>query len=283
MCHLKFFDFSKCNSCRFSHFKKVLSRFKRVNNSDNSSTIQQLQQKKNPSDPNKKFQLALPMLSLKTASKQLQKLSLASALQSKRKIDAKGIFSNVKSGKYHTNAAPQNVVCDDELAVTPSELITIFLAQVLHLIFSFNLTVLKYPAPLPQIQSGKEMENWKLSKQANSDFEDGQTASKGDEEGIYVTRASASYIQALREALGRKILFSAYPKSDGKRQGNDKAAYGVFEDVNRQFRIVTIDDVVFAECKCDDFVVRCSDNAAFSGSTGCFIGYWQNEGYLLTD
>jgi hypothetical protein len=92
-----------------------------VNCSDNSSTLQHNQQKAHQNDP-KKFQLALPMLSLKTASKQLQKLSLASALQSKRKIDAKGIFSNVKSGKYHTNAAPHNYACDDYLAITLSEL-----------------------------------------------------------------------------------------------------------------------------------------------------------------
>jgi hypothetical protein len=83
--------------------------------------MQHLQRKKTDSDP-KKFQLALPMLSLKTASKQLQRLSLASALQSKRKVDAKGIFSNVKSGKYHTNATPLDFACNDEFAVTPSRL-----------------------------------------------------------------------------------------------------------------------------------------------------------------
>lgn len=263
----------------------MLSRFKHVNNSDNSSTVQQLQRKK-PQCDTKKFQLALPMLSLKTASRQLQKISLASALQSKRKIDAKGIFSNVKSGKYHTNAAPQNFACEDEFAVTPSEMQTILLAQNCEFDFLFSLTVLKHPAPLPQIQPAKEIEHWRLNGQGNSDFEDGNAASKGDEESIYVTRASASYIHALREALGRKILFSAYPKSDGDRQAHGihgNAADGAFVDVNNQFSIVMIDDVLFAECTCDDFLVRCSDNAAFSGSTGYFIGYWKNEGYIQTD
>ena len=122
-----YFFSSKVDSFCFPHIKKVLSRFKHVNSSDNSSVLQHKQQKTHQNDP-KKFQLALPMLSLKTASKQLQKLSLASALQSKRKIDAKGIFSNVKSGKYHTNAAPYISTCDDELAVTPSELCIFFCA-----------------------------------------------------------------------------------------------------------------------------------------------------------
>jgi hypothetical protein len=74
------------------------------------------------------------MLSFKTASQQLQKISLASALHSKRKVDAKGIFSNVKSGKYHTNASPHEISHDDQLAVTPSELLTIFMCEQLILI-----------------------------------------------------------------------------------------------------------------------------------------------------
>jgi hypothetical protein len=150
-------------------------------------------------------------------------------------------------------------------------------------ILSFTLTALTISAPLPQIQPAKEMEHGKVNRQADSDFEDGNTASKGDDEGIYVTRASASYIHALREALGRKILFSAYPQCDRKCQGHDNAAKSAFADVNNIFSTVIIDDEVFAECKCDDFLVRCSDNAAFSGSTGYFIGFWQNEGYILTD
>ena len=98
---------------------QLLSRFKQVNNSDN--LLPTNEQRKSLHSDAKKSQLALPMLSLKTASKQLQKISLASALQSKRKIDAKGIFSNVKSGKYHTNASPHEISHDDQLAVTPSE------------------------------------------------------------------------------------------------------------------------------------------------------------------
>ncbi len=113
------------------HFStmQVLSRFKLVNNSDNnSSTANNLQRKSSQSDP-KKSQLALPMLSFKTASQQLQKISLASALHSKRKVDAKGIFSNVKSGKYHTNASPHEISHDDELAVTPSELLSLVICE----------------------------------------------------------------------------------------------------------------------------------------------------------
>jgi hypothetical protein len=100
-----------------------------VNSSDNnSSTIHKLQKKTNPSET-KNSQLALPMLSFKTASQQLQKISLASALHSKRKVDAKGMFSNVKSGKYQTNAAPHDFAREDELAVTPSKLSVLFFAH----------------------------------------------------------------------------------------------------------------------------------------------------------
>jgi hypothetical protein len=105
----------------------VLSRFKHVNSSDNALTNHKVQQKSHHSDA-KKNQLATPMLSLKTASQQLQKVSLASALQSKRKVDAKGIFSNVKSGKYHTNAVLHNGTYEDEFAATTSELLPFFLA-----------------------------------------------------------------------------------------------------------------------------------------------------------
>lgn len=112
---------------------QLLSRFKQVNNSDN--LLPTNEQRKSLHSDAKKSQLALPMLSLKTASKQLQKISLASALQSKRKIDAKGIFSNVKSGKYHTNATPHIYPCDDELVVTPSEWSAKFTCIFVHPVF----------------------------------------------------------------------------------------------------------------------------------------------------
>jgi hypothetical protein len=112
---------------------QLLSRFKQVNSSDD--LLPTNEQRKSLHSDAKKSQLALPMLSLKTASKQLQKVSLASALQSKRKIDAKGIFSNVKSGKYHTNATPHNYPCDDELAVTPSMWSAKFTCTFVHHVF----------------------------------------------------------------------------------------------------------------------------------------------------
>ena len=227
------------------------------------------------------------MLSLKTASQQLQKVSLASALQSKRKVDAKGIFSNVKSGKYHTNAVLHNGTYEDEFAATTSELLPFFLhscsPQISIKIIAFN----PHSAPPKKIEPLKKKECWKLDKNGSpEELAEGVQAPKGDDEGIFVARASASYIHALREALGRKILYSAYPKSDENIQAHSelaKAPEGVFKDLNNQFRIVIIDDVVYAECARDEFLVRCSDNAAFSGSTGEFIGCWKNEGYIATD
>ena len=153
----------------------------------------------------------------------------------------------------------------------------------IHLLIT--LTAFNDPVTPPQIHVTKKTER-NLDGNGSSDIEEGIPASKGDDEGIFVTRASASYIHALREALGRKILYSAYPKSDGRNKDHQEAGNivkGVFKDVNNQFCFVTIDEIVYAECSCDDFLVRCSDNAAFSGSTGDFIGYWQNEGFILTD
>ena len=157
-----------------------------------------------------------------------------------------------------------------------------FALKIQHPSFVINITASNHAAPPSQIQPAKERANG----HACSHFEEDTTTSKGDDEGIFVTRASASYIHALREALGRKILFSAYPQSNSKRLSHvepGNSAEGSFIDVNNQFSMVNIDDVVFAECIGDNFLVRCSDNAAFSGSTGYFIGYWQNEGYIRTD
>ena len=153
--------------------------------------------------------------------------------------------------------------------------------------FPLNLTAFVVAAPPCQGQPAKKTERcWKLDANGSSEIEEGNLASKGDDEGIFVARASASYIHALREALGRKVLYSAYPKCEGKIEGEGSAhmeAKGVFKDINNQFSFVTIDEIVYAECVCDEFLVRCSDNAAFSGSTGEFIGYWHNEGFILTD
>jgi len=262
----------------------VLSRFKHVNSSDNALTNHKVQQKSHHSEA-KKHQLATPMLSLKTASQQLQKVSLASALQSKRKIDAKGIFSNVKSGKYHTNAAPHQGACGDELAAPTSELPAFFLSSLLALSLKQNERI-QSPAPPKKMEPVKKKECRKLDGNESEEFEEGVQAPKGDNEGIFVARASASYIHALREALGRKILYSAYPRGEDNIQahcGLAQAPEGVFKDLKNQFRIVIIDDVEYAECVRDEFLVRCSDNAAFSGSTGEFIGSWQNEGYIVTD
>jgi hypothetical protein len=87
-----------------------------------------------------------PMLSLKSASKQLQKISLASALQSKRKIDSKGIFSNVKSGKYHTNVTPQNLSWEQEIAVTPGKPL-IFRYRVLNDLAIHTVLIQSYSSP----------------------------------------------------------------------------------------------------------------------------------------
>jgi hypothetical protein len=117
-----------------------------------------------------------------------------------------------------------------------------------------------------------------------SDAEDVITDSKGDDEGIFVARASASYIHSLREILGRKILYSITPKADGKNHSESvRAPIGMFIDVNHHFNVITVDEILYAESKYDNFLVRCSDNAAFSAGTGDFIGYWQNEGHILTD
>ena len=143
------------------------------------------------------------------------------------------------------------------------------------------------PAPPLHIQLPQKAVCRKLGAISSSEIEEGNTAAKVDDEGVYVVRASASYIHALRESLGRKILYSAYPTFHGKDQGQHAepahCADGMFIDVNNEFNIVTIDGVVYAECLSDNFLVRCGDNAAFSGSTGDFIGYWQNEGHILTD
>ena len=148
------------------------------------------------------------------------------------------------------------------------------------------MTFFIFSATPQQIQPAKKVECWKLDGHGSSDIEEGNVAPKGDDEGIFVARASASYIHALREALGRKVLYSAYPKSEGANQApleSRISSKGEFKDINDQFNFVNIDDIDYAECKCDDFLVRCSDNAAFSASTGDFIGYWQNEGFILTD
>ncbi len=150
-----------------------------------------------------------------------------------------------------------------------------------------TLIALNIPAPPMHIQLAKKTECRKQGAISSSAIEEGIPAAKVDDEGVYVVRASASYIHALREALGRKILYSAYPTFHGKDQGQNvqpaNSADGVFIDVNNQFNVVTIDGIVYAECLSDNFLVRCGDNAAFSGSTGDFIGYWQNEGHILTD
>ena len=136
-----------------------------MNSSDNHSSTIHKPQKKNHHSDTKKSQLALPMLSFKTASQQLQKISLASALHSKRKVDAKGIFSNVKSGKYHTNAAPHEFAREDELAVTPSKFSTPFAPKILQSIFPslllhsmFQLLPLKSILQQKKLSAGSWME-----------------------------------------------------------------------------------------------------------------------------